>query len=89
MHTIELQLDDNLYEKITQRGIDIKEQFQEFLLDFVDDGYPAISTQEAIKRVSKVVESHKNDTATYLNEKEYQVYKDRYIKGLKSKSSIV
>ncbi len=62
MHTIKLQLDDNLYEEITQSGIDIKEKFKEFLMDFVDDGYPAITTEEAKKRVSKAVEEYRNGT---------------------------
>ncbi len=66
MHTIKLQLDDNLYEDITQSGIDIKEKFKEFLVDFVDDGYPSISTKEAKKRVSEAVEDYqKNGTKNF------------------------
>lgn len=62
MHTIKLQLDDNLYEEMVQSGIDIKEKFQEFLADYVDDGYPAISTEEAKERVREAVESYRNGT---------------------------
>ena len=62
MHTIKLQLDDSLYEEIAQNGIDIKEKFKEFLMDFVDDGFPAITTEEAKKRVSKAVEEYRNGT---------------------------
>ena len=66
MHTIKLQLDDNLYEDITQSGIDIKEKFKEFLVDFVDDGYPSISTKEAKERVSEAVEDYqKNGTKNF------------------------
>lgn len=62
MHTIKLQLDDNLYEEISQSGIDIKEKFKEFLMDFVDDEYPAISTEAAKRRVGEAVESYRNGT---------------------------
>ncbi len=62
MHTIKLQLDDNLYEEMVQSGIDIKGKFQEFLADYVDDSYPAISTKEAKKRVGEAVEAYRNGT---------------------------
>ena len=67
MHTIKLQLDDNLYEDITQSGIDIKEKFKEFLMDFVDDGYPSISTNEAKKRVSEAVEDYQKNGIKNFN----------------------
>lgn len=85
MHTIKLQLDDNLYEEIAQSGIDIKEKFKEFLIDFVDDGYPAISTQEAKKRVSKAIERYENSTGNYLNEEEYEEYRSQHLESLKIK----
>ena len=66
MQTIKLQLDDNVYEEIVQSGIDIKAKFKEFLMDFVDDGYPAITTEEAKRRVSEAVEDyHKNGTKNF------------------------
>ena len=65
MHTIKLQLDDNLYEEIAQSGIDIKEKFKEFLMDFVDDGYPAISTEEAKKRVTNAVNRYRNEPESF------------------------
>ncbi len=70
MHTITLQIDDNLYEDITQNGIDIKEKFKEFLTDFIDDGYPAISTEEAKKRVTDAVNRYRSqpESATELND---------------------
>ena len=63
MHTINLQVEveDTLYEDIKKQGIDLQAQFKEFLLDLRDDGYPAISTEEAKKRVGEAVEDyHKN-----------------------------
>ena len=70
MHTIKLQIDDNLYEEITQSGIDIKEKFKEFLTDFIDDGYPAISTEEAKKRVTDAINRYRSqpESATELND---------------------
>ncbi len=66
MQTIKLQLDDNVYEEIVQSGIDIKAKFKEFLMDFVDDGYPAITAEEAKKRVSEAVEDYrKNGTKNF------------------------
>ena len=65
MHTIKLQLDDNLYEDITQSGIDIKEKFKEFLLDFVDDGYPAITTEEAKQRVADAVDKYRTEPQSF------------------------
>ena len=62
MQTIKLQLDDKLYEKIVQNGIDIKEKFKEFLMDYVDDDFPAITTEEAKRRVSEAVEEYRNGT---------------------------
>ena len=67
MHTIKLQLEDNLYKDITQSGIDIKEMFREFLMDFVDDGYPSISTKEAKKRVNEAVEDYKKNGIKNFN----------------------
>ena len=67
MHTIKLQLEDNLYEDITQSGIDIKEKFREFLIDFVDDGYPSISTKEAKKRVHEAAEDYKKNGIKNFN----------------------
>jgi len=67
MHTIKLQIEDNLYENITQSGIDIKEKFREFLMDFTDDGYPSISTKEAQKRVSEAVDDYKKNSIKNFN----------------------
>lgn len=60
MHTIKLNIPDNLYPKLVDSKIDIQSQFEEFLYDLFDDGYPAISTDEAKKRVSEAVFKYKN-----------------------------
>lgn len=70
MHTIKLQLDDNLYKEISQSGIDIKEKFKEFLMDYVDDGYSAISTETAKSRVGEAVEAYRNGTMKAVSHKD-------------------
>lgn len=70
MHTIELELEDNLYQNIVKSGIDVQSKFKEFLFDLVDDGYPAISTEEAKKRVSDAVDRYRAnpESVTELND---------------------
>lgn len=55
MVTINLELEDSLYEDIKKQGIDLQVQFNEFLVDLKDDGYPAIGIEEAKRRVSEAV----------------------------------
>jgi len=81
MHTIKLQLDDNLYEDITQSGIDIKEKFKEFLMDFADDGYPAISTEEAKRRVSHAVESYRDGSMKTVSHNDMWNEIDKHIEN--------
>ena len=61
MQTIKIQLEDTMYQNIVQSGVDIQAKFKEFLIDFVDDGYPAITTEEAKKRVSEAVEDYRTN----------------------------
>jgi len=61
MHTIKLQIDDSLYEKLANNNIDIQATVEDYLTEYVeDDGYPAISTEEAKRRVSEVVEKYRS-----------------------------
>ncbi|KLE11611.1 hypothetical protein AF80_00685 [Aliarcobacter butzleri L355] len=59
MHTIKLNIPDNLYPKLINSKIDIQLEFEEFLNDLFDDGYPSISKEEAQKRVSESVLAYK------------------------------
>ncbi|RBQ28509.1 hypothetical protein ACNSOS_00385 [Aliarcobacter vitoriensis] len=59
MHTIKLNIPDNLYPKLVNSKIDVQSQFEEFLYDLFDDGYPSISKEEAHKRVSESVLAYK------------------------------
>lgn len=85
MQTIKIQLEDAMYQNIVQSGVDIQAKFKEFLIDFVDDRYPAISTEEAKIRVSKAVEDYKNGTGTYMNDNEYETHRNNHLKNLKAK----
>ena len=53
MQTLKIELEDSVYQNVLQSGIDIQEKVREFLFELVDDGYPAITTQEAKKRVNR------------------------------------
>lgn len=59
MHTIKLNVPDNLYPKLLNSKIDIQLQFEEFLHELFDDGYPSISSDEAKERVSDLVLKYK------------------------------
>ncbi len=85
MQTIQLQIQDGVYDQLMKSGIDIQAKINEFLLDMVDDGYPSISTDEAKKRVSDAVERYKNGTGEYLNSQDYQVHISSTIANLKTK----
>ena len=65
------------------------EDTQSLLSDFVkfvklstDNGYPAISKEEARKRVSKAVEEVKNGEAILLSQKEYDAEMNEFLKSL-------
>lgn len=62
MHTIKLQIEDELYENIKDHQVDIQSKFKEFLFNLTDDGFPLISKEDAKNRISKAVESYKDGT---------------------------
>ncbi len=62
---------------------------QSLLSDFIkfvklstDDGYPAISKEEARKRVGRAVEEVKNGEAILLSQKEYDAEMNEFLKSL-------
>lgn len=79
MHTIQIELDDNLYNKMRKSGIDIKQKFKEFLHENVDDGYPSISEDEAKQRVREAVESYRNGTMKTVSHDEVWAKIESYI----------
>ncbi len=87
MQTIQLQVQDDIYEELKSRGIDINNKLQDFLYDLVDDGYSSISTNEAKQRVAKAVDRYKDGTGTYANADEYLERKSDMIESIKATSN--
>ena len=65
MHTLKIELEDNIYQNIIQSGIDIQEKVKEYLFSLVDDGYPSISTEEAKSRIEKALLEYKNNPSHF------------------------
>lgn len=85
MQTLKIELEDGVYQSIVQSGIDIQGLLKDFLFDLVDDGYPAITKDEAKKRVSDAVQKYKDGTGLYLNTQEYDTRINGYMESLKLK----
>lgn len=81
MQTIKLQLDDNMYQNIVQNGIDIQAKFKEFLFDLIDDGFPAITTEEAKKRVGGAVQEYRGGTMQTISHDDVWAEIDLHIKS--------
>ena len=71
MQTIKIEIEDSLYENLVAKGIDIQSKIKEFIYETIDDGYPAISFEEAKQRVADAVERYKTGKGTYYTEEEY------------------
>lgn len=83
MHTIHLQIQDDIYEELKSKGIDINNKLQDFLYDLVDDGYPSISTDEAKQRVEDAVERYRNSKDNHTPYDQNFVYEmESYIQSL-------
>jgi len=65
MQTLKIELEDSMYQNIVHSGVDIQAKVKEFLFDLVDDGYPAISSEEAKKRVSNTVEKYRTNPESF------------------------
>lgn len=61
MHTIKIEVEDIMYQNI----VDIQAKIKEFLVDFTDDSSPAISTEEAKKRVAHAVERYSENPENF------------------------
>ena len=83
MHTLKLQIQDDIYENLLSKGIDINRKLQEFITTLADDGYPAISTQEAKKRVADAVDRYSDGSGSYTPiDKDYIDEMHNYIQSL-------
>ncbi len=85
MHTIHLHVQDTIYDKIINSGIDIQGRFDEFILDLMDEGYPTIPKSEAIRRVADGMERYQNHLGEYLDSEEYRVHLSETIAILRAK----
>jgi len=85
MQTIQLQIEDDIYESLKQQGIDLKAEVYELIDTLIDDGYPSISTEEAKKRVADGVERYRSGTGNYYTTHQYNEYKSSLIDTLNEK----
>ncbi|GEM_PF-1041281 len=85
MHTIHLQVQDTIYDKIVNSGIDIQGRFDEFIADLIDDGYPSITKSEATHRVEKSIERYQSQSGEYLDSEDYSVRISETIATLRAK----
>lgn len=66
MHTVQIQLNDDLYEHLSSGNIDIQTKVKEYLLGLVKHtSYPTISTEEAKTRVSEAVNRYESGSGSY------------------------
>ena len=82
MHTIQLQPQDDVYEDIKKRNIDIQAKFKEFLFNITDDGYPAISKDEAKRRVTEAVDEYHSGSGEFINADDYEKEMNQFTKSL-------
>jgi len=83
MQTVQVQLNDDLYNTLSARNVDIQTKVKEYLFSLVDDGHESISTEEAKKRVSKAVSRYQNKTSQYRPiDENYIKDMDQYVEGL-------
>jgi len=62
MQTIQVQVNDFLYKQLVEQNVDIQETVGDYLTDYVEDGgYPAISFEEAKKRVTQAFEDYQEN----------------------------
>jgi len=82
MQTIKIELEDHIYKIVIDSGVNLQEKFKEMIYDFLDDGYPAITTEEARKRVAKAVKDVRDGSAILLTQEEYDKDMDKFLKSL-------
>jgi len=84
MRTVQIQLNDDLYEYLSSSNIDIQSKVKDYLSSLVGTrDYPTISTKEAKKRVFEAVNRYKNGTVTYsIFDDNYKKEMNQYIERL-------
>ena len=79
---IKIELEDHIYNKVVDSGVNLQERFKEMIYDFLDDGYPAITTKEAKRRVANAAKDVRDGSATLLTQEEYDKDMDSFLKSL-------
>ncbi len=82
MHTINIQLNDDLYETLSSNNIDIQSKIKEYLSTLVDDGYPSISNSEAKKRITDAINRYSTAQGNYNSLNNLSESMNKYIKSL-------
>ncbi len=83
MQTIKIDIEESIYSRIVEQGVDLQEILKEFIYDLSDDVYPAISTEEAKKRVEDALSRYKNRADTFSSfDDDYKQGLDNYIESL-------
>jgi len=84
MQSINLNIENDVYDDIKRSGIDIQKKFNEFLSQFVfvDDGYPTIGTEEAKKRVAEAVEHYRRSPEEFVPYSEGMDKIDKWLESL-------
>jgi len=66
MQTVQIQINDDLYQNLSSHNIDIQAKIKEYLLALVNGAnYPSISTEEAKKSVSDAIGRYENGNGHY------------------------
>lgn len=84
MHSLTLKVDDRFYAQLLSFLKQNKQQV-DIVENIKDDGYPAISTDEAKMRVAAAVDRYRDGSGTYLNQDEYNSHINNSIEKLKAK----
>ncbi len=83
MHTIKIEIEDTVYDKIVESGVDMQEKLKEMICDFADNGYPGISTKEARQRVADALKRYKSGKYEFDSyDKSFVEKLDSYIDNL-------
>jgi len=85
MRTIQLQIDDDLYEELIDHGVNFKAEIGSFLRGLVDDGYPTVTTQEGRKRVAEAVERYRSGKGIYMDSDAYEKHNTDFLLALENK----
>ncbi len=68
MQTVQIQINDDLYEHLSAHNIDIQAKIKDYLLALVGtNNYPSISTEEAKKRVSDAIDRYESGSGQHVS----------------------